>query len=337
MRRLALTILACTITYISQAQQDRHYSMFYASPMAINPGATGFFPGDLQLFTGFKNQWKSISSNPYNTVSASVDSKLLKDKLNGGFLGLGANFYNDKSGDGNLTTNVANISLSYALQIADGHQIALGVQPSFFQRFIGSDAMTWDTQWTGSTFDSNIESGEIIITDKSYRFDVNSGVYYYGELNDQNSVNIGFSVAHLIQPENSIISGTDNLYRKYTVHAGGEFGKRGSKIAFAPNVIFFKQGPNKEFSLGTDFKYFLKESSKYTGYYDQTSVSLGTYLRLGDAFYSTLFFNMSGFSLGLSYDLNLSNLSVATNGRGGMEFLLRYRISLSKVGASSFN
>jgi len=335
MKKLLFSILAFIIFINGQAQQDKHYSMFYASPMAINPGATGFFPGDIQVFTGFKNQWKSVSNNPYNTISASVDSKLLKNKSNDGFLGLGVNFYNDKSGDSQLTTNIANISINYAIEVSEDHKLALGIQPSFFQRFSGTETLSWDQQWTGSTFDTSLESGETLVTDKSFKFDLNSGLYYFGRISNQNSINFGISAAHLLKPQNTLLSGDENLYQKYTVHGGGEFSKSGSKIAFSPNFIFFKQGPNQEFSVGTDFIYSLKESSKYTGYYDKSTISLGTYMRIGDAFYTTLFLNFSGFSFGLSYDLNMSGLSVATKGRGGMEMLLRYRISLSKSGAAS--
>jgi type IX secretion system PorP/SprF family membrane protein len=335
MKKLAFSILALIILINGQAQQDKHFSMFYASPMAINPGATGFFPGDIQVFTGYKNQWKSISSNPYNTISASLDAKLMKGKTNNSFLGLGVNFYNDKSGDSQLTTNIANISINYAIEIADNHQLALGIQPSFFQRFASMETLTWDQQWTGSSFDSNLENGETLVTDKSFQFDINSGLYYFGRLNNQNSINLGVSVAHLLNPQNTLLNGNENLYQKYTIHGGGEFSKNGSKIAFSPNMIYFKQGPNQEFSIGTDFIYSLKESSKYTGYYDKSTISLGTYMRIGDAFYTTLFLNFSEFSLGLSYDLNMSGLSLATNGRGGMEMLLRYRINLSKSIAAS--
>ena len=335
MRKLAFSILALIIFINGQAQQDRHYSMFYASPMAINPGATGFFPGDIQVFTGFKNQWKSISSNPYNTISASLDAKLMKGKSNNSFLGFGVNFYNDKSGDSQLTTNIANISINYAIEIADNHQLALGMQPSFFQRFASMESLTWDQQWTGSTFDTNVENGESLVTDKSFQFDINSGLYYFGKLNNQNSINFGVSVAHLLTPQNTLLNGNENLYQKYTIHGGGEFSKNGSKLAFSPNLIYFKQGPNQSLSIGNDFIYSLKESSKYTGYYNKSTISLGSYVRIGDAFYTTLFLNFAEFSLGVSYDLNMSGLSVATNGRGGMEMLLRYRINLTKSAAAS--
>ena len=234
-----------------------------------------------------------------------------------------------------MTTNIANISINYAIEVADNHQLALGIQPSFFQRFASMETLTWDQQWTGSTFDSNLDNGETLITDKSFQFDINSGLYYFGKLNNQNSINFGVSVAHLLKPQNTLLNGNENLYQRYTIHGGGEFSENGSKIAFSPNMIYFKQGPNQSFSVGTDFIYSLKESSKYTGYYDKSTISLGTYVRIGDAFYTTLFLNFSDFSLGVSYDLNMSGLSAATNGRGGMEMLLRYRIKLSKSGAAS--
>ena len=335
MRKVVFSILALSIFINGQAQQDRHYSMFYAAPMTINPGATGFFPGDIQVFTGFKNQWKSISSNPYNTISASLDTKVMKKKSNNSFLGLGVNVYNDKSGDSQLTTNIANISINYAIEIADNHQLALGMQPSFFQRFASMESLTWDQQWTGYTFDTNLENGETLVTDKSFQFDINSGLYYFGKLNNQNSINFGVSVAHLLTPQNTLLNGNENLYQKYTIHGGGEFSRNGSKLAFSPNFIYFKQGPNQSLSIGNDFIYSPNESSKYTGYYDKSTISLGSYLRVGDAFYTTLFLNFSEFSLGVSYDLNMSGLSVATNGRGGMEMLLRYRVNLSKSAAAS--
>ena len=336
MRKLVFSILALSIFINGQAQQDRHYSMFYASPIAINPGATGFFPGDIQLFTGLKNQWKSISSNPYNTISASVDSKLMKGKSNNSFLGLGVNFYNDKAGDSQLTTNIANISINYAIEVADNHKLALGIQPSFFQRFASMESLTWDEQWTGSTFDSNLENGETLGTNKSFKFDINSGLYYFGKLNNQNSINFGFSVAHLLKPQNTLLNANENLYQKYTIHGGGEFSPDNSKIAFSPNMIYFIQGPNQSLSVGTDFIYSLKESSRYTGYYDKSTISMGAYVRVGDAFYTTLFLNFASFSLGVSYDLNMSGLALASDGRGGMEMLLRYRMNLSKQGAASF-
>lgn len=334
MKKLIALILVGQFCLSLSAQQDKHSSMFYANPISINPGATGFFSGDIQAFMGYKDQWKSISQSPYKTVSASVEGRLLEDKLNGGFMGVGINFYNDVAGESKLTTNVYNFNLNYAVQIADDQKLALGVQPGILQRHFGSQNLSWDEQWNGSTFDTGLQSGELITSDKNTQFDINAGLYYSAKFHGNNSLNIGVSASHLLKPSFSIIN-TDDLHQKYTFHAGGDIVNNGGRMVINPNVLFFMQGPNREIAFGSDFRYLLKESSKHTGYYDQSSISVGGYLRVKDAFYTTLFLNLSKFSLGVSYDINISGLSVASQGRGGMELLLRYRLSLSKTAASS--
>lgn len=336
MKRLLLITLIGMISLGSSAQQDRHYSMFYASPMSLNPAATGFFEGKAQFFAGYRNQWRSISADPYTTVSACMDGKVLESKLNGGFLGIGMTFYNDKAGPSRLTSNIYSFNINYALELAKNQKLAIGIQPGFLQRYIGNTNLTWDEQWNGNAFDQNLQSGEYSTFQRSSQFDIGAGIYYTANLTDRNSLYIGASATHLLQPSFSLINVPDDLYRKYIFHAGGELGGNHSKFNICPNLLVFTQGPNREISIGTDFKYFLKESSKYTGYYGQSSISVGTYLRLNDAFYTTFFFNTSGFSFGLSYDLNLSKLSLATQGRGGVEMVLRYRISGSNNSSSSF-
>ena len=336
MKRLVLTLVIGLAGLSYSAQQDRHYSMFYASPMTLNPAATGFFEGKAQFFTGYRNQWRSVGGNPYTTVSACADGKVLESKLNGGFLGLGINFYNDKAGVSKLTSNIYNFNINYAVEVAKDQKLAVGIQSGFLQRYIGNSNLSWDEQWNGSAFNTGLPSGESGTYQRSMQFDMGAGIYYSNKLSDKSSFYAGVSASHLVQPTFSLIYAPDDLYRKFIFHAGGEFASRGSQFSICPNVLVFNQGPNREISFGSDFKYFLKESSKYTGYYSQSSISVGTYLRYKDAFYTTFFFNTAGFSLGLSYDINLSKLSLATQGRGGIEMVLRYRLQSSNSSASSF-
>ena len=51
MKKLSLFILAAGMTFGSNAQQDKHFSMFAESPIYMNPATAGFAPGALQLFT----------------------------------------------------------------------------------------------------------------------------------------------------------------------------------------------------------------------------------------------------------------------------------------------
>src|SRR5690606_20812216 len=116
------------------------------------------------------------------------------------------------------------------------------------------------------------------------------------------------------------------LYRKLTFHGQGEFRRENSGVTILPGFMMFLQGPNKEITLGSSFKFLLKSASRSTSYFDEITFSLGTYFRVGDAVMVNGVLDLAGFSIGAGYDLNVSKLSVATKGVGGMEFFLRYRI-----------
>lgn len=315
------------------AQQDRHFSLFYASPIELNPGATGLFPGDVQFFTNYRNQWSPITKNLYKTISASADGKVYEK--NGVFAGAGVGVYNDVAGIGKLTTNIYALNLSVGVEVADDQFLALGVSPGLFQRNMDYTNFTWSNQWNGTEFNTGTLAGESVFFGNITTFDLNAGLYYYGDISEDLRVQGGLAVHHITSPSIGFVASDEKLYRKYAMNAGAVYKMRHSKIGFSPNIFAFFQGPNKEITFGNDFKYYIKESSKYTGYFDETSVSLGVYYRTQDALYTTFFFNMSGFSLGFAYDANISDLEPATGGLGGMEFLLRYRMGFVG-GYSSF-
>ena len=53
-------------------------------------------------------------------------------------------------------------------------------------------------------------------------------------------------------------------------------------------------------------------------------ITIGPYLRLGDAAYIVSRFNWNGVSFAVSYDFNMSSLTTATSGNGGFELMLGY-------------
>jgi hypothetical protein len=57
------------------------------------------------------------------------------------------------------------------------------------------------------------------------------------------------------------------------------------------------------------------------------SLSLGAYYRLKDAVIPSLLFQFDKWGLGIAYDINLSDLTPATNTKGGLEVALRYNMS----------
>lgn len=305
--------------------------MFAESPVYLNPAAAGFFPGQMQLFTNFRMQWIPVSSTPYQTISAGTDWRMFD---NGNFMGAGVNFYNDISGDSKYMVNEVTVPVNYAIEIAKDNHLAIGLQPAWYQRTIVNQNLSWDNQWTGTQFNTSIDDGETILNENVNlsRFDISAGAYWYANLSRYTKLSFGLAGHHLSKQRVNFFSEDNRLYRKLTLHGQCEFKQQNSNLSIIPAFFGFIQGPNKELTLGSNFRYLLRGSSRVTGYFEEIALSFGAYYRLGDAILANLIFDISGFSVGVAYDLNVSQLTTVSNGFGGFEAFLRYRINFGGGG-----
>ena len=96
--------------------------------------------------------------------------------------------------------------------------------------------------------------------------------------------------------------------------------------ALLPSIIYVKQGPQTLYLLGSLFKIKLGDYSTYTGMKKTSSVSFGAYYRYNDAIIPSIIYQFDNYTLGLSYDVNVSNLTPVTNRKGGLEVMLRYNV-----------
>jgi type IX secretion system PorP/SprF family membrane protein len=330
-RKLSLFALSIGLTVSVSAQQDKHFSMFAESPVFLNPAAAGFFPGGMQLFTNFRMQWIPVSATPYRTISAGADWRMFD---NGSFMGAGVNFYNDFSGDSKYLINEVTMPINYAIEIARDNHLAVGLQPAWYQRTMQNQSVTWDNQWTGTSFNTAIDNQETILNQNLNlsRFDMAAGVYWYAHVNKQTKLSFGIAGQHLTKQRINFMSEDSKLYRKLNVHGQMEFRQANSPLSIIPAFYGFIQGPNKELTLGSNFRYVLRGSSRVTGYFEEIALSFGAYYRVGDAILANMIFDISGFSIGVAYDMNISQLIVASNGFGGFEAFLRYRINFGGGG-----
>jgi hypothetical protein len=84
------------------------------------------------------------------------------------------------------------------------------------------------------------------------------------------------------------------------------------------------QGGHREINAGMLFKYIMQEASHYTGRKKPAAFILGGYYRFKDAAVLETAYEFSNYRIGLSYDINLSDLNVATNSKGGFEISLKF-------------
>jgi len=309
-----------------QAQQDKHFSMFQHTKSQINPATAGFFEGEYQLFTNFRNQWTPLSDNPFRTISAAFDTRF---QAGNGLFGAGINFYNDLSGDALYSVNQITVPLNYAVSLNETSKLSFGLSPSFYQRSIKNTNTTWDNQWTGIQFNSTLSNNESIPSGNLSvgKFDLGAGIYYQTELTELSWFSIGIAAQHLTKQKITYFADENGLYRKLSVTAHGNFSRKNSNFTLKPNGMMFIQGPNKMFILGTGFDFLIKGKSLHTAYHKRTSIEFGTYYRVNDAFVLNTIFHMAGLGVGASFDINTSSLNNGTGGFGAMEFFLSYRLS----------
>ena len=316
-----------------KAQQDVHYSQFYTAPTYLNPATAGAFNADLRFFSNYRTQWKSLTPNQFKTITASFDAPIRPQRGNNHY-GAGITFYNDKAGDGQVTTNNFALNGSYVIEVEKKQYLSLGLGVGLLQRSISFADLYWDNQWNGETFDASVFSGENGFTDKFQAIDLSGGLYYYGRI-EKTDVMGGISVGHINRPNVSFLGQEDKLLMKYTLHGGADIPIPNSKINVMPNLLVMMQGPNRVVNVGSDFKYLLRPRSERLVFNDEVSMALGTYYRVGDAAYFTARFNYAGLSFGAAYDLTVSELAISNNGSGGMEFFVSYAARLGQSGGIS--
>ena len=106
-------LAACGLQLVASSQ-DLHFSQFMNSPLLTNPANTGFIPAaDSRLGMNYRNQWSSIMTVPYKTMSAYGDVQVFRNRIETGWMGLGGVILHDVAGSGNLTSTKLYGSVAY--------------------------------------------------------------------------------------------------------------------------------------------------------------------------------------------------------------------------------
>jgi len=311
------------------AAQDIHFSQFHRAPLVQNPAMTGAaYP--MQAILNYKEQWKSVDA-PFKTFNASFDMRFKNDESSSGFWAGGINLFSDKAGDSQLSTQQGNFCLAYHIKLSGMSTLGAGVTGGFAQRSINYSSLSWGNQFDGYTFQSALSSGEKEQFNSLNYFDLGAGIAWahdkgekYMTGNNQVKAEAGLAAFHLNLPKYSFLNDGETLSIKYVAHANMLIGISNSNFSVVPGLMFYKQGSASELLAGSLFRYMLKTNAQYTGFITGSAISLGAHFRTKDSFIASLLLEMGSYSLGISYDLNTSDLKTASDGRGGLELSLRF-------------
>jgi len=312
--------------------QDVHYSLYGEAPSIINPALTGV-AYDLRANINYKSQWASFNSG-YKTSAANIEAALRHRKLGKVYFAMGVNFYSDVAGDSKFGTTAFNANFNTIISTGKNSKLSVGfIAGATTRKIKDASKLTWENQYDGFQFQQTFDSGEKNFSSNSFtRGDFGGGInWHYSESNLYLSSNngtradIGASVYHFTSPTNSFyINGIDQVNLRYTGYASVVLCKKGSKLCFAPGLIYQQQGKANELIMSSLVKIILTEQSIHTTEEKPFAISAGIQYRFKDAIIPTALIEYDKYALGLAYDFNTSNLAVASKSKGGFEFCLRY-------------
>ena len=269
--------------------QDPEFTQFYANPLYLNPAFAGTAHCP-RLSLNYRNQWPGISGS-FITTSASYDQHV--DGLSGG---VGLLVWQDRAGEGTLTTTNVSGIYSYQVPVTRRFSIKAGLQATWAQKKV---------DWSKLTFGDMIDArrGFIYQTNEIQRDEPANYVdFSAGLLGFSEKYFVGFAVNHLTQPDESVIEGASPLPRKYTFHAGAVLPveSKGEPASLSPNVLVQLQQDFLQINFGM--------------YFAKGPIMGGLWYRNSDSFIALIGFQTGILKFGYSYDITVSKLTNTTAG-----------------------
>lgn len=324
--------------------QDFHYSQFYNAPLNLNPALTGIFKGDVRAMGNLRSQWHSVPVD-YLTVTMAADQQFVRKTAKPGFFSAGIAFNYDKAGYSKLHLVNLGLTGSYTQKLTNTFFTTVGAGLGVGQRAFNTSALTFDRQFDDGrgTYDETLSNGENFSNTSNFYLDFSAGVNFRLQslqepalvdlLNKRSRLDFGIGFFHLNTPDQSFLEGDKapltmriSPYLTGVVQVGKSFDVVGHFTAQW-------QKPYSEYLGGLGIRAHI---DKRLGH--QIALTLGVGYRFnnefGDGFIPGIELSYNAWEAGFTYDVNVSDFNVATQGRGGPEFSIRYY--LRKVRALPF-
>jgi type IX secretion system PorP/SprF family membrane protein len=283
-------LVFCLFTVSCLHAQDAFFSQYNSAPVYLNPGFTGS-TGYARAATSFRDQWPQLSGN-FITSNVSYDQYFAK--LHGG---LGLNMEYDLAG-GLFSTTSANLSYAFHLPLFENKLV--------FSPAVSVGLLRKHVDWESLTFGDMIDPRRGFIYSTPIApmqttvncFDLTTGFIAYTK-----RITVGFSAAHVTQPEVGFI-GSSRLQARYTIHASGVLGhvpgEFENRFSVIPQIVYVQQGDFNELTGGASVLF--------------KNYSVGAAYRVNDAAIFMLGYQNNLFRVAYSYDLTTSKLTEQTGG-----------------------
>jgi type IX secretion system PorP/SprF family membrane protein len=316
-KKILFLFSICVAAVLILPAQDLHFSQFFNSPLTTNPANTGFIPdADYRLGAHYRNQYSSILSSPYKTMSVYGDAQLFRDRIENGWLGLGGLILSDVAGSGGLRSTKIYGSIAYHQQLGNSSLLSAGFNVGWANKRIDISKLSFPDQFDGKFFDRNLPSSVALNANSVSYFDMQVGLNYAYFPTEDVYINAGYSIHHVNGPQETFFSGSVDSSRIPRRHIGfiNALLKVNDRVIINPNMYYTYQAKASEFVLGLNANYNL------SGEGGEKQLIAGLYYRGGDALIPMVGFEIKNIRFTFSYDVTTSALSNFNNSQGAQEF-----------------
>jgi type IX secretion system PorP/SprF family membrane protein len=322
--KLQLLIPVLVLGSISLFAQDIHFSQYYNAPLTMNPALTGISKGDVRLTSLYRSQWNAANS-PFKTFNVSAEKKFYDITHDRWWFSGGIDLFHDEAGTGSLSNNHVVLSGSYTRMMDRLTFMSLGLTVGFGQRGFDFGNLTFDNMWNGDIVDFNRPVNENFDRTNLFYPDMGAGLNVRRQaFKGRSKVDFGAGIFHVNQPNQRFYDASDvRLPMRFSFYIlpSVQVNDKGDIVGAATTQ---RQGEYAETLINVGYRYHIStQRSK------EIAVQLGFGYRfnaIGDAFMPAAEFHYHDLMVGLSWDMNVSEFSTATNRNGGPEIAIRYII-----------
>lgn len=322
-------LLSIVLISKQSISQDIHFSNLSMTQLYTSIGSVG---GSTSLFsasTEYRNQWPTIG-NAYTTIGMTAAGRI---ETKNGAIGIGFIANSDQAGDLSLTRLQAEGAFAYHQKVSRRSFFSAGVQGGIIQHSIDETNAEWQTQFNGKEFDPTRSSGENPLFQPFINYTLGTGVQweYNNILSNRFSKNIsytrfGLSVYHAFASKLDY-NASEKEYARVAFSGNAIYAIDIEGSQLEPAFVYQQKGKEKELVLGVLYRYVINRGSRYTSYKKKLDFAAGAYYRIpNDALIPAFNMNYANYQLGITYDVNVSQLTQASRTIGGLEFSLRFII-----------
>ena len=347
-----LARLVCLLTFALGAlgtayAQDPVFSQYTAAPVHTNPALVGLFDGEIRLSANYRDQWSSVlGQDPLRTYAAAGE---LRYNMGGrDYLAVAADALQDAGGVSQYKITRAGVGMAVQKYLDGGRgrdatYLGFGARVGYGQHAFDPSAV-----WLSSQFDSLTVSvdpdgaglhGGYLGETRGY-LDVAGGINL-AVVRRSYSVYAGISAHHLNSPNVSFVyNSEEQLAARYSAMLGGEY-LIDEDLRVMPSALYNLQGSSSQVTAGSAL-YYKPDHRGDAGF------RAGLYGRLSNAYEGGMYLEsivvagqleFKRIAVGVSYDINTSQLGRTTDGRGAYELSFswtragqnRYKVTCPKL------